>query len=95
MGGPGTTNADADVVVGEVLLGELAYVLVEGRREQEIAMITILIGITSRHDLAHLFLPVIVEHLVSFVDDGVPGDVSFPTLSMQQMTYRTRPSERT
>lgn len=69
-------NADADVVVGEVLLGELAHVLVECCREQEIAMITILIGVTTGHDLRHLFLPIVVKHLVSFVNDSVAARVS-------------------
>lgn len=45
---PGTTNADADVIVTKVLLGQLAHVLVEGGGEEKVAMITILIGVWDR-----------------------------------------------
>lgn len=72
----GTTNANTDMIIGEILLGQLSHVLVESGREQEITMITVLVGVTTRHDLRHLFIPVIVKHLVGFVNDGVSENVS-------------------
>ncbi len=92
---PSTTNADADVVISKVFLGKLSHVLVEGGREQEVAMITILVGVTTRHDLGHLLFPVVVKHLIGFIDDGVSGSVSLPNGSMQEKTYLRRPRERT
>lgn len=76
VGRPCTTNANADVIVGEELLSKLAHVLVERSREQKVAVITILVGVTTRHDLGHLLFPVIMKHLIRFVDDGVAADIS-------------------
>lgn len=39
------TNADSNVVGGKELLRNLAHVLVEGRREQHVLMITILVSV--------------------------------------------------
>ena len=57
------------MIVGEELLGKLAHVLVEGGREEEIAAISVLVSVTARQDLAHFFLPIIMKHLVSLVND--------------------------
>ena len=66
----GTTNTDANVIDGEVLLGELSHVFVEGSGEEQIAMISILVGVAASHYLPHLFFPIIVQHLIGLVDDS-------------------------
>ena len=70
MNGTGTTDADANVIDGEILLSKLPHVLVKGGREEQIAMIGIFVGVAASHDLPHLLFPVVVQHLVSFVNDG-------------------------
>lgn len=45
MGGASTTDANTNMVDGEVLASKFAHVSVESRREEKITMIAILIGI--------------------------------------------------
>jgi hypothetical protein len=76
MRGTGTTDADADMIVGEISLGQLAHVLVEGRREQEVTVVAVFVGIASTHDFGHLLFPVIMKQLISLIDDSVTAVVS-------------------
>jgi hypothetical protein len=45
VGRTSTTNANTDVVGGEILASQLAHVSIEGGREQKIAMIAIFVGV--------------------------------------------------
>jgi hypothetical protein len=45
MGGASTTDANTNMVDGEVLASKFAHVPAESRREEKITMIAILIGI--------------------------------------------------
>lgn len=45
MGGASTTDADADVIIGEILLGNLAQLWFEGGREEQIMVIGIFVGV--------------------------------------------------
>jgi len=40
-----TANSDPNMIVAEVFLGQTSHVLVEGRGEEEIAVIPIFVGI--------------------------------------------------
>lgn len=75
------------MIVGEVLLGDLAQLWLEGGREEQKVMVSILVCVffksvtlgsgygsahtPSRHDLANFFLPVRRDQLVSFIENGV------------------------
>ena len=74
--GTSTTNANADMIVGEEFLRKLSHLFAEGSREEKVPMISVLVSVTTRHDLGHILIPVVVKHLVSFIDDGVPAGVS-------------------
>lgn len=43
-----TTDADTDVIAGEVLFRKLAHSLIEGGREQHIAVVAVLIGVLGK-----------------------------------------------
>ena len=66
----GTTNSDANMIDSKILLGELTHILVEGSGEEQIAVISIFISVTTSHDLTHVFFPIVVQHLISLVNDG-------------------------
>lgn len=55
MSGAGTTDAYANVIIGQIFLGNLAQLRFEGRREEQIVVIRILICIYCQ--VSHIQLP--------------------------------------
>lgn len=81
-----TSDADANVIVSQVLLGKSTSSLWESSRKHHIVDVSVFLvccklayGITTSkdkhtstiHDFLQLALPIRVQHLISFIDDHV------------------------
>jgi hypothetical protein len=55
-----------------VLASKTTSLFVESSREQQVGMVSILIGISTSHDALKFFLPVRLKEFIGFIEDSIP-----------------------